>query len=154
MTGNRVDLVLTGRSILSTATATGNGYLESKPTPDPKGETPRHENPSGGRPRSADEARRQGTRSREYSDCRVRWSSCPTRPRGTGAILKADRMVINYGEKNEIQSFTTSFVSTPASTETYPSEEDRQKKKQASPRRSPAAKWSTRPSMRKASSSS
>jgi hypothetical protein len=45
-------------------------------------------------------------------------------------ILKADRMVIVYGEKNEIQSFRTSFIFTPASTETYPSDEERKKKTQ------------------------
>jgi lipopolysaccharide export system protein LptA len=39
-------------------------------------------------------------------------------------------MVIVYGEKNEIQSFRTSFIFTPASTETYPSEEERRKKTQ------------------------
>jgi lipopolysaccharide export system protein LptA len=45
-------------------------------------------------------------------------------------LLKADRMVIDYGEKNQIQSFRTGFIFTPASTETYPSEEERVRKKQ------------------------
>ena len=42
ITGNRVDLGFVdddGESVLSTALATGNGYLESKPVPDPKGDT-------------------------------------------------------------------------------------------------------------------
>jgi lipopolysaccharide export system protein LptA len=40
-------------------------------------------------------------------------------------VLKAERMTIDYGAKNEIQS----FHATAASTETFPTEDDRKKKK-------------------------
>ena len=60
----------------------------------------------------------------------ARWSFCRIRSRAITASLKAERMIINYGAKNEIQSFHAAGVSTTtASTETYPSEEERRKKK-------------------------
>ena len=129
MTGNRVDLVLTGRSILSKATATGNGYLESKPVPDPRGNTPDTKilkadvldlqmRPDG---KDLDHVNTQAAGTLEF---------LPNQIARHRRILKADRMVIVYGEKNEIQSFRTSFIFTPASTETYPSDEERKKKTQ------------------------
>ncbi len=129
MTGTRVDLVLTGRSILSSATAMGSGYLESKPAPDPKGQTADTKilradildlqmKPGG---KELEQVKTETVGTLEF---------LPNQPARHRRILKADRMVINYGEKNEIQSFHTGFIFTPASTETYPSEEDRAKKKQ------------------------
>jgi lipopolysaccharide export system protein LptA len=129
MTGNRVDLALTGHSILSTATATGNGYLESKPAPDPKGNTGDTKiirsdildlkmKPGG---KELERVNTQAAGTLEF---------LPSQAARHRRLLKADRMVISYGERNEIQSFKASQVSTPPSTETYPSEEERQKKKQ------------------------
>ncbi len=129
MTGDKVDLVLTGRSILSIATASGNGYLESKPAPDPKGETGDTKilraavldltmKPGG---KDLDRVNTQAPGTLEF---------LPNQAARHRRILKADRMVINYGDKNEIQSFKASFVASPPSTETYPSEEERRKKKE------------------------
>lgn len=129
MTGTRVDLVLTGRSILSSATATGNGYLESKPVPDPNGNTPDTKilkadtldlqmKPGG---KDLERVNTQAAGTLEF---------LPNQIARHRRILKADRMVILYGERNEIQSFRTTFISAPASTETYPSEEERAKKTQ------------------------
>lgn len=128
MTGNRVDLVLIGRNILSTATATGNGYLESKPAADPKGETGDTKilradildlkmKPGG---KDLDRVNTQTPGTLEF---------LPLQAARHRRVLKADRMVINYGDRNEIQSFKTAFVSAPATTETYPSDEERKKKK-------------------------
>jgi lipopolysaccharide export system protein LptA len=129
MTGNRVDLVLTGHSLLSSATAAGNGYLESKPVPDPKGETPdtkilRADTLSlqmkpGGKELQRVDTQASGT-----------LEFLPNQTARHRRILKADRMVINYGDKNEIQSFHTTSLAMPAATETYPSEQERGTKKQ------------------------
>lgn len=129
MTGTRVDLTLTGRSILSSAKVQGEGYLESKPLPDPSVQTPdtkilRAEvielqmKPGG---KELERVNTQTVGSLEF---------LPNQPSRHRRLLKADRMTINYGDKNEIQSFHTGFIFTPAATETYPSDEERAKKKQ------------------------
>src|SRR6202000_1465717 len=51
----------------------------------------------------------------------------PNQPARHRRILKAERMTVAYGAKNEGQS----FFATAASTETYPSEEERKNKKAA-----------------------
>jgi len=127
ITGNRVDLGFVdheGENVLSTAKATGNGYLESKPLPDPKGDTGDTKilradvldlqmRPGG---KDLERVNTQAPGTLEFQ---------PNQIARHRRILKADRMIINYGIKNEIQS----FHATAASTETYPSEDDRRKKK-------------------------
>jgi lipopolysaccharide export system protein LptA len=127
ITGNRVDLAFVeheGENVLSTAKATGNGYLESKPIPDPKGDTADTKiikadvldlqmRPGG---KELDRVNTHSPGTLEF---------LPNQIARHRRILKADRMIINYGVRNEIQS----FHATAASTETYPSEDDRRKKK-------------------------
>jgi lipopolysaccharide export system protein LptA len=127
ITGNRVDLGFVehdSENVLSTALATGNGYLESKPLPDPKGETGDTKilkadvldlqmRPGG---KELDHVHTQAPGTLEF---------LPNQIARHRRILKGDRMDINYGVKNEVQS----FHATAASTETYPSEDDRRKKK-------------------------
>jgi len=127
ITGNRVDLGFVehdGENVLSTAKATGNGYLESKPLPDPKGDTADTKilkadvldlqmKPGG---KDLDHVNTQAPGTLEF---------LPNQIARHRRLLKADRMTINYGDKNEIQSFHAST----ASTETYPSEDDRRRKK-------------------------
>jgi lipopolysaccharide export system protein LptA len=127
ITGNRVDLAFVehdGENVLAAAKATGNGYLESKPIPDPKGDTADTKilkaevldlqmRPGG---KELDRVHTQTPGSLEF---------LPNQIARHRRLLKADRMVIDYGVKNEIKS----FHATGASTETYPSEDDRRKKK-------------------------
>src|SRR5580698_2259141 len=127
ITGNRVDLGFVdneGESVLSTALATGNGTLESKPVPDPKGETGDTKilkadvldlqmRPGG---KELDHVHTQAPGTLEF---------LPNQIARHRRLLKGDRMDINYGVKNEVQT----FHSVAASTETYPSEDERRKKK-------------------------
>ena len=127
ITGNRVDLAFVehdGENVLSTALATGNGSLESKPVPDPKGATGDTKilkadvldlqmRPGG---KELDHVHTQAPGTLEF---------LPNQIARHRRILKGDRMDINYGVKNEVQS----FHAIAASTETYPSEDDRRKKK-------------------------
>ena len=132
ITGNRVDLGFVehdGENVLSTAKATGNGYLESKPLADPKGDTADTKilkadvldlqmKPGG---KDLDHVNTQAPGTLEF---------LPNQIARHRRLLRADRMTINYGDKNEIQSFHAGSVSgNAASTETYPSEDDRKKKK-------------------------
>ncbi len=132
ITGNRVDLGFVeheGENVLSTATASGNGYLESKPIPDPKGDTADTKilkadvldlkmRPGG---KELERVNTQSPGTLEF---------LPNQIARHRRVLKADRMIINYGVRNEIQSFHAGSVSSnAASTETYPSEDERKKKK-------------------------
>ena len=129
MTGTRVDLALTGHSILSSAKVQGEGYLESKPIPQPKTEAP---DTKVLRADVIDLQMKPGGKELERVETQTAGTLefLPNQPSRHRRLLKADRMTINYGEKNEIQSFHTDFVFTPAATETYPSDEERAKKKQ------------------------
>ena len=130
ITGDRVDLGFTqheGENVLSAAVATGKGYLESKPIADPKGETA---DTKIIRSEVLDLKMRPGGKELE----RVNTQSAgtleflPNQNARHRRILKAERMNIAYGVKNEIQS----FHATSASTETWPSEEEKRRKKSAS----------------------
>jgi lipopolysaccharide export system protein LptA len=133
ITGDRVDLGFVanddGESVLSTAKSTGNGYLESKPVPDPKGDT------ADTRILKADTLdlrMRPGGKDLDHviTEAPGTLEFLPNQPARHRRLLKADRMLINYGVRNEIQSFhATSMAGDDAATETYPSEEDRRKKK-------------------------
>jgi lipopolysaccharide export system protein LptA len=125
MTGNVVDLFFnteTGDSELSSAIAKGNGMVESKPTPDPKGATPDtkilradtldlHMQPGG---KDLARVHTQAPGTLEF---------LPNQISHHRRVLKANEMNVLYGEKNEIQS----FHAVAASTETYPSEEERKR---------------------------
>lgn len=124
ISGNRVDLGFTGQNVLSTARAAGNGYLESKPLPDPKGETADTKILKAD---TLDLDMKPGGKdlNRVNTEAPGTLEFLPNQIARHRRILKADRMIINYGAKNEIQS----FHAVSASTETYPSEDERRKKK-------------------------
>jgi lipopolysaccharide export system protein LptA len=127
MTGNTVDLFFnteTGDSELASAVAKGNSAIESKPTPDPKGNTADTKllksdaldlfmKPGG---RDLDRVVTHSPGTLEFQ---------PNQIARHRRILKSSEMDIRYGQKSEIQS----FHAVTATTETYPSEEDRRKKK-------------------------
>jgi lipopolysaccharide export system protein LptA len=127
MTGEQLYLAfktVNTESILTVAKANGNGMIESKPLPDPDGKTPDTKvmkanaldlnmKPDGKNIASV-ETETPGT-----------LEFLPNQISRHRRLLKAERMKVMYGDRNEIQS----FYATVASTETYPSAEDRQKKK-------------------------
>jgi lipopolysaccharide export system protein LptA len=126
MTGNVVDLFFnteSGDSELSSAIAHGNGAVESKPTPDPKGATP---DTKILRADTLDLHMRPGGKdlSRVHTQTPGTLEFVPNQIARHRRILKANEMDVLYGDKNEIQS----FHATAASTETYPSEEERRRK--------------------------
>jgi lipopolysaccharide export system protein LptA len=113
-----------GESVLTSATAKGKGTIESKPLPDPAGNTPDTKvmeaeildlnmKPGG---KDIDSVNTETPGTLEF---------LPNQMSHHGRLLKADRMKVLYGERSEIQS----FHATAAATETYPSAEDREKKK-------------------------
>ncbi len=122
VTGTRVDMAFTvanGESDLNAALVTGKGYLESRPTaPEADAKVMRAD--------TMELRMRPGGREME----RVNTHSpgtlefIPNHATRRRRLLKADRMVVNYGARNEIQSFHGDV----ASTETYPSDEDRQRR--------------------------
>ncbi|MDP9053407.1 MAG: LPS export ABC transporter periplasmic protein LptC [Acidobacteriota bacterium] len=128
ITGDRVDLNFTdheGESVLSQATASGHGYLESKPRPDAKGQTGDTkilksdilslQMKEGGKDLERVNTQSPGT-----------LEFLPNQPARHRRVLHAaEQMTILYGPKNEIQSFHAGG----ASTETYPSQEELKKKK-------------------------
>jgi len=106
-------------SVLQAATAKGNSSLESKPVPDPRGNTPdtrliKSEHievymKPGGRELDKVETAAPGTL--EFQ---------PNQITHHRRLLKDDRMTVLYGARNEIQSFHATVVAT----ETFPSEDD------------------------------
>jgi lipopolysaccharide export system protein LptA len=130
--GDKVDLGFVdndGESALSVAIVTGNGSLESKPIPDPKGDTGDTkimkadafslQMQPGGKDLQQVTTRSPGT-----------LEFLPNQPSHHRRLLHASQMVVNYGPRNEVQSFHAAGAATAAaSTETYPSEEERRKKK-------------------------
>lgn len=131
--GDKVDLGFVdskGQSVLSTAVAQGNGYLESKPMAVPNGDTGDTkvlkadsfslQMQPGGKDLQQVTTRSPGT-----------LELLPNQITHHRRLLKANQMVVAYGPKNEIQSFHATGAGTqPATTETYPSEDDKRKKKQ------------------------
>ena len=127
MTGNAVDLLFnttTGDSELASAIAKGNSAIESKPIPDPKGATADTKilkadlldlyMKPGGRDLERVVTHSPGT-----------LEFLPSQIARHRRVLKSSEMDIRYGEKSEIQS----FHAVNAATETYPSEDDKKKKK-------------------------
>jgi lipopolysaccharide export system protein LptA len=127
MTGNRVDLLFnteTGESELASAIGTGNSVIESKPTPDPKGNTADAKvlksevlnlfMKPGGRDLERVVTHTPGT-----------LEFLPNQIARHRRVLKSSEMDIRYGQKSEIQS----FHAVNAQTETHPSEDERKKKK-------------------------
>ncbi len=128
VTSDRVDLAYMeedGESVLSNATATGHSVLESKPVPDPKGATPDTkiikadiltlQMKPGGKDLDRVETRTPGT-----------LEFLPNQNARHRRVLRADSMIIRYGERNEVQSFHAAGAGPAgARTETYPSEVER-----------------------------
>jgi len=120
VTGTRVDLTFTpgesGDSDLTNALVTGKGYLESHPAAqDADAKILRaevlelHMRPGG---RDVERVNTHTPGTLEFVP------SLPTRHR---RLLKSERMVVNYGPRNEVQSFHADL----GSTETYPTAEDK-----------------------------
>ena len=130
--GDKVDLGFVdnkGESALSTAVVNGNGSLESKPLPDPKGDTADTkllkaqafslQMQPGGKDLQTVTTRSAGT-----------LEFVPNQPSHHRRVLQATQMLVTYGPGNKIQSFhATGTPTQAASTETYPSDEDRRRKK-------------------------
>ncbi len=127
MTGDTVDLFFntdSGESDLSNAVARGHGAIESKPLPEPKGATADTKimksdvldlfMKPGGKDLSRVTTNAPGT-----------LEFLPNQMARHRRLLKAAQMDVVYGDKNEIQS----FHAVDAATETYPSDEERKRKK-------------------------
>jgi lipopolysaccharide export system protein LptA len=127
MSGDNVDLFFNtenDESELTSAIARGKGLIESKPVNDPKGNTPDtkilkaelldlHMKPGG---KDLDRVNTHTPGTLEF---------VPNQRARHRRVLKASRMDVSYGARSEIQSFHAEN----AATETYPSEDDRKKKK-------------------------
>ncbi len=128
MSGDRVDMSFVtndaGESVLTSAAANGHGNIVSKPWKDPKGLTPDTKILSAD---VLDLQMRPGGKELERVNTHTPGTLefLPNQPARHRRILKAERMTINYGVKNEIQS----FHAVNCSTETYPSAADKAKKK-------------------------
>jgi lipopolysaccharide export system protein LptA len=127
MTGNSVDLFFntqTGESELASAIAKGNGAIESKPTPDPKGNTADTKRLKSD---AIDLFMKPGGRDldRVVTHAAGVLEFVPNQILRHRRVLKSSDMDIRYGAKSEIQSFHANN----AATETYPSEDETKKKK-------------------------
>jgi lipopolysaccharide export system protein LptA len=128
MSGDRVDLNFTptddGDSVLTSATANGHGNIVSKPWNDPKGLTPDTKILAAD---VLDLEMRPGGKELERVNTQAPGTLqfVPNQGARHRRVLKAERMTINYGVKNEIQS----FHAVNCSTETYPSAADKAKPK-------------------------
>jgi lipopolysaccharide export system protein LptA len=127
VTGNNVDLFFTdqdGDSVLSGVTVNGNGYVESKPDPDPKGATG---DTKVMKAEAIDLRMKPGGKDLDRVTTRTPGTLefLPNQIARHRRLLKAEHMDVVYGAKNEIQS----FLATAASTETYPSEDEKRTKK-------------------------
>jgi lipopolysaccharide export system protein LptA len=130
ISGDHVDMIMTtvsGENVLQSAQATGNGVMESRPVADPKGKT------GDVKILKADlmtvHMRTGGKEiERVTTDAPGVLEFQPNQPARHKRILKADRMLIEYGPRNEIRSFHAMGGSGLTSTETYPSEEDLKRK--------------------------
>ena len=125
VTGNRVDMtftVLNRESDLSGVLVTGKGYLESRPVAaEADGKVLRADTLELRMRPGGHEMERVNTHSPGTLEF------IPNHPTRRRRLLKAERMVVNYGAKNDIQSFHADI----ASTESYPSEEDRKRRADA-----------------------
>lgn len=128
MSGDRVDLNFVandaGESVLTSAAANGHGNIVSKPWNDAKGLTPDTKILTAD---VLDLQMRPGGKELERVDTHAPGTLefVPNQAARHRRILKAERMTIDYGAKNEIQS----FHAVNCSTETYPSGVDKAKKK-------------------------
>ncbi|HKD07004.1 MAG TPA: LPS export ABC transporter periplasmic protein LptC [Bryobacteraceae bacterium] len=127
MLGDTVDLFFnteTGESELASAVAHGHGSIESKPVPDPKGMTP---DTKVMKSETLNLFMKPGGKdlSRVTTNAAGTLEFLPNQAARHRRLLKADQMDVAYGDKNEVQS----FHAVNAATETYPSEEERKRKK-------------------------
>ena len=125
VTGTRVDLDFTpgtGESDLNRALVTGKGYLESHPAAQEadskilRADTLELRMRAGGREIERVNTHAPGT-----------LEFLPNQPTRRRRVLKSERMVVNYGPRNEVQSFHADI----GSTESYPSEEDKRRRPEA-----------------------
>jgi lipopolysaccharide export system protein LptA len=122
VTGSRVDLTFVnanGENELTTALVTGKGYVESRP----------NAKDADAKLLRADVLElhmRQGGREIERVNTHAAGTLefLPALTARHRRVLKAERMVVNYGARNEVQSFHADL----ASTETWPSEEEKKRK--------------------------
>ena len=131
MSGAKLDLLFnatTNDSVLSSAQARGNAFLESKPAPDPAGLTPDAKTL---RSDSVDIFMRPDGKDLERVSTLAPGTMefIPNQAARSRRLVKSDRMLVRYGANNEIQSYHADA----ASTETHPSEQEiATKKKPAS----------------------
>lgn len=122
MTGGRLNLFFKAGesdSVLTSAQARGNAFLESKPVPDPKGLTA---DTRSMRADSVDLFMRPDGRELDHVSTLApgKLEFMPNQATRSRRIVSGDRMLVSYGENNEIQSFHADT----ATTETYPSKAD------------------------------
>lgn len=127
MTGAHLNLFFTATaddSVLSSAQARGNAFLESKPAPAPDGLTPDTKNI---RSDAVDIFMKADGKQLDRVSTLAPGTMefFPNQPTRSRRLVKSDRMLVRYGANNEIQSFHADG----ASTETHPSQEEVARKK-------------------------
>jgi lipopolysaccharide export system protein LptA len=127
MSGNRLNLFFTATtddSVLSSAQARGNAFLESKPLPDPAGLTVDTKNI---RSDSVDVFMRPDGKEldRIATLAPGTMEFVPNQAARSRRLVRSDRMLVHYGVDNKIQSFHADT----AFTETHPSKDEIAKKK-------------------------
>jgi lipopolysaccharide export system protein LptA len=127
MTGATLNLFFNATandSVLSSAQARGNAFLEEKPLPDPAGLTADSKNI---RSDSVDVFMKPDGRELDHVSTLAPGTMefFPNQVTRSRRLVKSDRMLIRYGANNGIQS----FYADAASTETHPSQDEVAKKK-------------------------
>ena len=127
MTGNRLDLAFNATandSVLSSAQARGNAFLESKPLPDPAGFTPDTKSMHSD---SVDVFMKPDGKELDHVSTLAPGTMefIPNQATRSRRLVKAAHMLVHYGANNEVQS----FYADSASTETHPSQDEIAKKK-------------------------
>jgi len=120
MTANVVDLDFTGQngeSVLTQATTNGNGVVESKPAPGKDGKTPENRIL---RSEVIQMHMRPGGRDLEMVETHTPGGLefLPNEPAERRRLMQGERIAIQYGAQNQIQSFRSVNVAT----QTFPSE--------------------------------
>ena len=127
MSGNRLNLFFTATSndsVLSSAQARGNAFLESKPLTDPAGLTADTKDL---RSESVDVLMKPDGKELDRISTLAPGTMefLPNQATRSRRLVKSDRMLVHYGANNQIQSFHADT----AATETHPSKDEIAKKK-------------------------